>query len=185
MSRFETLDFPYGREATMLKEMNVRTKIKIDRRYLRSTRLQFKRKIGSAINLLEETTLSAEAEKILKLLKEIRVSANLGSGVKVESGVFYIGRGLIERSSREYLASSILHDCYHIHQFMNHLDGYQAWFRYGKMNSQEHASNERGALRFQLKWATALGLSRYEIDYLAGLLQNPAYQKIPQRKRTW
>ena len=169
----------------MLGGMKARLEIKVDRRYRRSTRLQYKRKISAALDLLGHATFSPEAMKILSLLNEIRICAGLGSGMKVESGVFYIGRGLIEKSSREYLASSILHDCYHIHQFQNQIDGYRAWFKRGRMSARDHANNERGALRFQLEWAKAVGLSAYETAYLAGLLRDPKYQRVAQRKRDW
>ncbi len=121
----------------------------IDGRINRIRAQKYRAKINAAIGLIEDIKKTKKEKSILGLIKEIRHCATLGSGIQVTSGKFYIGKGLLEKGSVQYLASCVLHDAYHayhVYQFINGLDGYKLWYSRHKLSGKNQASIERGAI---------------------------------------
>lgn len=165
--------------------MKDRISVKIDGRIRKEVARKYRKKIISALDLLSKIELSQRENDVLGLLLAIHHCAHLGSAVNLRTRVFYVGKGLLAEASVEYLASSIVHDSYHLYQYQKKIDGYECWFQRGKLSLANQTSIEQGAIQFQIRFNQRLNLRAHERKHLRKFLQQPNYFKGHQRFRKW
>ena len=71
----------------------------IDGRIKKSYSRIYKSKLLASLKLVRSIYKTKKEIEILGLVKEIRYCAHLGSGIKLNSKVFYVGKGLLERGA--------------------------------------------------------------------------------------
>ncbi|MFZ5754951.1 MAG: hypothetical protein ACOY3J_12020 [Bacillota bacterium] len=150
------------------RELTSRNQSSFNKGVLVAGSSSFKSKINQSLALLHKKTPYYGA-KVDKYLKEIRESNH--SGVKVETGVFHLGKGTINNQDIVWLASVIVHDAYHVELYKK-----------GKPYAGREA--EAACIREQKKFLQAVDAPAHYFTYLDKVLESN-YWEIPFENRTW
>lgn len=128
----------------------------------------FSQKVNKALELLH-TKAPYYANKVTTYLSRIEESDH--SGVKVETGVFYLGQATVNSQDEIWLASVLVHDAYHVELYKKGQN------YYGK-------AGETQCINQQKKVLQQLAAPAYYLTYLDQTLASD-YWDVPFEQRNW
>ncbi|MHB1419616.1 MAG: hypothetical protein ACYCX4_08510 [Bacillota bacterium] len=128
----------------------------------------FTDRVTAALGLLKDKA-PTYFSKVQQYLTKVEESAN--SGVEVQSGIFYLGRGTASTSDIYWIAGVIVHDA-------THAEAYQLGRSYSGREGEEDA------IKQQKQALLLIGAPSSYQDYLNDVI-NSDYWDIPFEQRNW